>query len=593
MIGAQEIVIEAGHTERNYWRDLFRYRERSYFLASRGRFAVAVILLGFPVFAWSADAESGAKHGLDFLVGEHGLDSLSFNGQSLLASPLGGELQPAKSPFRKGVDAVLQTPSSLATRGQGKDAVDLAYPWGSVSCAYAKKGENGIVMRIGVTNLSKDPIPDVSLRFMELTFPSAPEGATLEAGMFGFGFKGNPSRMGMNSLLADPDFVVPIDRVDYGNSTLNFCSDDLECLVGVLYPTNPPATTSYSFLGACRNVEPGTTKTFTVSLRFGPSGSSVRDLSGDVLKRYADKYPFQVKWNDHRPIGAIYLASSGIKVPTNPRRWIVNEGKIDITTDEGKSSFREALLKLADASVNVLEDCHAQGMITWDPEGQEFLGACYYGDPRLTSTLAPEMEFKGSSPSSTVDAYFQRFRAAGLKVGVCIRPQQITMFDGKPAQGVADDEHAAKVLKDKIEYAKKRWGCTLFYIDSTVGKTHLALNPNVFKTVAEAYPDVLLMPENESMRYFAYSAPLNSYVHHKITSTPIGARSVYPKAFSVLLAPEGYRPEDNDALVEAVRNGDILIFNSWYQNPGITKVKEIYGEAAVAKATATPQRGSP
>ena len=101
------------------------------------------------------------------------------------------------------------------------------------------------------------------------------------------------------------------------------------------------------------------------------------------------------------------------------------------------------------------------------------------------------------------------------------------------------------------------------------------------------------MPENESMRYFAYSAPLNSYVHHKITSTPIGARSVYPKAFSVLLAPEGYRPEDNDALVEAVRNGDILIFNSWYQNPGITKVKEIYGEAAVAKATATPQPGSP
>lgn len=35
MIGAQEIVIEAGHTERNYWRDLFRYRELFYFLAWR------------------------------------------------------------------------------------------------------------------------------------------------------------------------------------------------------------------------------------------------------------------------------------------------------------------------------------------------------------------------------------------------------------------------------------------------------------------------------------------------------------------------------------------------------------------------------
>jgi lipopolysaccharide transport system permease protein len=31
----EEILIEAGHTERNYWRDLFRYRELFYFLAWR------------------------------------------------------------------------------------------------------------------------------------------------------------------------------------------------------------------------------------------------------------------------------------------------------------------------------------------------------------------------------------------------------------------------------------------------------------------------------------------------------------------------------------------------------------------------------
>lgn len=32
---APELIIEAGHTERNYWRDLFRYRELLYFLARR------------------------------------------------------------------------------------------------------------------------------------------------------------------------------------------------------------------------------------------------------------------------------------------------------------------------------------------------------------------------------------------------------------------------------------------------------------------------------------------------------------------------------------------------------------------------------
>ncbi len=28
-----ELIIEAGRTERNYWRDLWRYRELFYFLA--------------------------------------------------------------------------------------------------------------------------------------------------------------------------------------------------------------------------------------------------------------------------------------------------------------------------------------------------------------------------------------------------------------------------------------------------------------------------------------------------------------------------------------------------------------------------------
>jgi hypothetical protein len=106
-----------------------------------------------------------------------------------------------------------------------------------------------------------------------------------------------------------------------------------------------------------------------------------------------------------------------------------------------------------------------------------------------------------------------------------------------------------------------------------------SLNPDVFKAVADAYPDVLLIPENESMRYFACSAPLNSYQHHKITSTPVGARLVYPKAFSVLMAAEGDQPEDHAALLDAVRRGDILLFNCWYRNPGAEKVKTLCAEA--------------
>src|SRR5262249_52022599 len=160
------------------------------------------------------------------------------------------------------------------------------------------------------------------------------------------------------------------------------------------------AKTSYPLVMTCRDIKPSASKTFNVSLRFGPKGAPVQDLSGDVLERYAKKYPSQINWKDRRPIGAMFLASSGINVATNPRRWIMNEGKTDITTAQGKAAFREALLKLADNSIKVLKDVNAQGMITWDPEGQEFLESCYYGDPRLTPDLAPETEIKNDQEMS-------------------------------------------------------------------------------------------------------------------------------------------------------------------------------------------------
>ena len=524
-----------------------------------------------------------SKQGLNFVVGVHGLDSLSFNEQSLLSSPESGELRLQKSVFRAVLDALLPGSSSRAgTPNKKADTIHLSYPWGRISCSYGKEDDK-ITMKIEISNTSSEPLNELSIRLMELNFPRIPNGGTLEAGMFGFGFKGPEWPLGQSPAsiptVADPRFVVPLVHVDYGTGALNLCSDDVECAVNVPYSTNFLARTSYPLVITCSDIKPGVTKAFNVSLRFGPAGARIQDLSGDVLERYAGKYPFQVNWNDHRPIGAIFLAGPQINVASNPRRWIVNFGDIDITNDKGKAAFRAALLKLADNSVQVLKDTGAQGMITWDPEGEEFLGACYYGDPRLVPSLAPEMEFKNDGVKSVIDEYFEKFRAAGLKVGVCIRPQGIAMVDGKPVHQAADDEHAAQILRERIAYAKQRWGCTLFYVDSTATVSG-SLNPDVFKAVADAYPDVLLIPENESMRYFAYSAPLNSYVHHRVTSTPAGARMVYPKAFSVLMAPDGDRPEDHHALVSAVRRGDILLFNGWYHSDGAKKIKRLYEEAS-------------
>jgi hypothetical protein len=83
---------------------------------------------------------------------------------------------------------------------------------------------------------------------------------------------------------------------------------------------------------------------------------------------------------------------------------------------------------------------------------------------------------------------FREFLRAGLKVGVP-RPQQIMMIDGKPAQGMADDQHA-RFLKDKLAYAKKRWSCTLFISDSTVTVTRNSLSLMFQGCAADMYPDV-------------------------------------------------------------------------------------------------------
>jgi hypothetical protein len=136
-----------------------------------------------------------SKQGLNFVVGAHGLDSLSFNGQSLLVSPESGELQPQKSVFRAVLDALFPRSSSpSATRNKNTDTIDLSYPWGRISCAYGKQDDR-LTMRLEVSNTSSEPVNEFSVRLMELNFPRVPHGGTLEAGMFGFGFKGPEWRL--------------------------------------------------------------------------------------------------------------------------------------------------------------------------------------------------------------------------------------------------------------------------------------------------------------------------------------------------------------------------------------------------------------
>ena len=101
-----------------------------------------------------------------------------------------------------------------------------------------------------------------------------------------------------------------------------------------------------------------------------------------------------------------------------------------------------------------------------------------------------------------------------------------------------------------------------------------------FRDLAKANPDCLLMPELENQRFYAYTAPLNSYLHHRVTHTDPEVRRMYPGAFSVTMVSDVELDKYRDKLVEAVRDGDIFIINAWFPSEDTRKAKAIYEEAA-------------
>ncbi len=542
--------------------------------------AVAILLWGIGLSGGVLPAycAPGAP-AVSYTIGNGGLSALAYDGQSLLPKAENGALRVAGDPvFHRMDGSTYALPSYMPVRTDldaARHTVSLTYAWGAIACVYKGVGSR-LSLNLSVHNATRDTLTGIKIQLIELGFPAVPRGRVLDAGMFGT--SGNLHPLHEYPLSADPHAMPPVLLIDYGAGAIAFCSDDptLATSVSVPYSTNPPAKTRYPLWALPGAVAPGKTVVTNLSLRFGSGGASAKALAEDVLTRYAAAYPFQLRWTDHRSIGTLFLSSNGAHPATNPRGWFNNAADVDVTSPAGLARFRERLLNYADESITVLKGMGAQGTIAWDPEGQEFTDATYYGDPRLTSRLAPETDYKGAAILGCMDAFFKKFRDAGLRVGVCIRPQEIHFVQGAPRQDDSPDPVAT--LKSKIEYARKRWGCTLFYVDSTV-KGNEALDADVFRQAASAFPDVLLMPENETLRDYAYTAPLNSFQHHAVTSTPPGVRDVYPRAFSVLLAGDGDFTKYHDALVAAVRRGDILLFHGWWNNPVNARIRAITEEA--------------
>jgi hypothetical protein len=217
-----------------------------------------------------------------------------------------------------------------------------------------------------------------------------------------------------------------------------------------------------------------------------------------------------------------------------------------------------------------MRDMNAQGAITWDIEGEQFGSADYICDPRQVEAFAPEM-------AGVVDEYFARFRAAGMRTGVCVRPQDVKLAADKSDAVQTPVADPAALLIDKIAYAKKRWGVTLIYIysNSNNAKDPNPMDASIIQKVAEAFPDCLLVPERGTMRYYAYSAP-SGELRQGMVGTPAPVREVYPQAFSLIYTADGPLDIFRAKLISAVKHGDTMMYRTWYPDPQNKKVKSLY-----------------
>ncbi len=355
-----------------------------------------------------------------------------------------------------------------------------------------------------------------------------------------------------------------------------------------------------------RPVYPGQTDRYTVSLRFAPRGTPTYPLAADAYANWASVYPSTLDWTDRRAIGTVYLASSpqggdpshSGGFPTNPRRYF-NSSAVDVTTAAGLAAFQQQVLKQAASVVANAEHLNAQGVITWDIEGEQYPQATsYVCEPDEIAQVAPEMEKTVSIPGSPYngkkldDAYFSILKSAGLRVGVCVRPQHFTLnADGTASQAYLAPQAILAELTRKARYAHDRWGATLFYVDSTVDNIGSVLPAAIFAQLHTALPDSLFIPEETDPLHYAYTAPFKSFIDLGAVGTEAGVLSYYPHAFSAVLvndADPGKLAAAQTQLVKQVGQGDILMAHVDYWQANNPTVMAIYQAAGVTAPTTAP-----
>lgn len=356
-----------------------------------------------------------------------------------------------------------------------------------------------------------------------------------------------------------------------------------------------------------RTIGPGEADTAHVSLRFGDAAQPMAPAM-DVVKAFARKHPQVLNWPDRRIILRSFLGDQlTMRFPPGPE--LVKPEPV--VPDE---TFRAHVSETAAGLIADAQAVDAQGVVVWNIEGpnHRFLG--YVGDPRMIEYMSPEMD-------ALADDFFARLRAAGLRTGVTLRPRRVHACRLPPEwKGFKEKYHTdsdwiygatypraadevVDLLSDMVKYAKARWGCTLFYIDTNIvnwGPTpeeeadwprwsrggrsgqflnyRALMNTDQWRRLLAKHPDCLFIPEHGGLLHYACSAPYDQ-LNMKAGGTPPIIRATWPEAFKCLAIEPRDVPYNYPAIVEIFRHRDIVM-----ANPGVRHTAQAYRDAGFEAA---------
>ncbi len=502
--------------------------------------------------------------------GDAGLSRLRLNGTELLAP-----FPPGVATIRLGAPGRLREGEREVTQTFDADArtTRLTYAWGEIRLNY-KEADGRFEIECAIENRAPDPIAECTVNLFHFKLPRLPDDSRWQR-KFEIATDNHDEIPWLLADWKDAGFVFALDTLD-PPARIAFATPDAE---GVRRAQGRRAL--------WRSPEdpviaPGETRTFRVSFRPLVSGKPPEAVIEDLIADFRRKFPRIVQWPDRRMIGMLAIASNAHRSEKNPSGWL-NDAALDV---KNSKLFRRKMLAQADTAVRNLKNANAQGMIFWSPEGERIPRLSYIGDPRLIKLLSPDMD-------AVADEFFARFTRAGLRAGVCVRPSRLDTAPADEAEWQHDlmNFDVAAELSSKIDYARQRWGCTIFYIDTNTHYYYrhdgsLAGRPfdaAILRTLAEKYPDILIVPEIPTTAYYAYSVPYRELREHAFgghaATSPL-VRSVWPEAFSLINPIDGPIEERKEELIRSAAAGNILLFRCWFADTANPLLQRIYQEGA-------------